>query len=80
MISDRWSSHFKWRGEGDMPVAEKKKLQEAVRKAHARGRTLRFWATPEKTSVWKVLHEAGVDHINTDKLAELAAFLRKKNS
>ena len=28
MISDRWSSHFKWRGEGTMPKEERKKLEE----------------------------------------------------
>ena len=75
MISDRWGSHFKWRGEGDIPEEDRKKLREVVRKAHARGRSVRFWATPEKPAVWKVLHEAGVDHINTDKLAELKRFL-----
>ena len=26
MISDRWSSHFRWRGEGEFPEGERKKL------------------------------------------------------
>ena len=76
LISDRWTSHFRWRGEGAISKAEREKLEKIVAKAHAGGRRIRFWATPEKTSVWKELHRAGVDHINTDDLAGLAKFLR----
>lgn len=75
LISDRWTSHFKWRGKGPMPAAEKKKLHEIVEKAHARGRRVRFWATPESPALWKELSAAGVDMINTDRLAELQKFL-----
>jgi hypothetical protein len=77
-ISDRWGSLFRWNGEGPMPAAERARLQEMVRKTHAQGKQLRFWATPEKESFWGELHAARVDLINTDKLAELAAFLRKQ--
>ena len=82
LISDRWTSHFKWRGKGPMPAAEKEKLRQTVEKAHARGRRVRFWATPENPAVWKELSAAGVDLINTDRLAELQKFLdneRPKN-
>jgi len=75
LISDRWSSHFKWRGDGEIPAAEREKLREIVDKAHAAGRRVRFWATPEKRSVWVELKAAGVDHINTDDLAGLRDFL-----
>jgi hypothetical protein len=74
-ISDRWGKEFRWQGEGPMPAAERAKLQEIVQKAHRHGRLLRFWATPEKVSVWKELRAAGVDLINTDKLPELQRFL-----
>lgn len=75
-ISDRWGLLFKWTGNGPMPPDELKKLREFVRKAHASGRMVRFWGTPEKEEVWRVLYDEGVDLINTDKLAELSAFLR----
>jgi hypothetical protein len=77
-ISDRWGALFSWKGEGAMPAADRARLQEMVRKAHAQGKLLRFWATPEKEAFWGELYSAGVDLINTDKLAELAAFLRKQ--
>ncbi len=78
MISDRWGAHFSWKGNGDIPTAEKEKLDTIVKKAHAAGRTVRFWATPENPQVWQVLFDAGVDHINTDDLAGLQAFLLKR--
>jgi hypothetical protein len=76
LISDNWSLHFKWKGEGPISEAERTKLVDAVRKAHARGRRIRFWATPENSNTWRELRAAGVDMINTDDLAGLEKFLR----
>jgi len=78
LISDRWTSHFRWRGIGPLPEEERGKLEEIVRKAHARGRRLRFWATPERPALWKELRRAGVDLINTDDLDGLREFLLRQ--
>ena len=78
LVSDSWTSQFKWKGQGEMPEAERAKLADAVSRAHAKGRRLRYWATPETQELWRTLQAAGVDHINTDKLAELEAFLRQQ--
>ena len=78
MISDRWSRVFRWRGKGAIPAAESARLQGIVRKAHAAGRVVRFWATPEDPVVWKVLVEAGVDLVNTDDLPGLRKFLLER--
>jgi hypothetical protein len=75
LISDRWGAHFRWRGDGPMRDAERQKLRDIVAKAHAAGRRVRFWATPEKAEVWQELLEAEVDLINTDDLAGLQSFL-----
>ncbi|MFO0811320.1 MAG: phosphatidylinositol-specific phospholipase C/glycerophosphodiester phosphodiesterase family protein [Gemmataceae bacterium] len=77
-ISDSWGTHFKWKGTGPMPDAEKAKLREMVAKAHKGGRLLRFWGTPDTPAVWAAERDAGVDLINTDKLPELRAFLLGK--
>jgi len=74
-VSESWTKLFKWNGDGPMPAAEKTRLREFVGKAHRQGRLVRFWATPEKPEFWQELHSAGVDLINTDKLAELRRFL-----
>jgi hypothetical protein len=75
MISDNWSAHFTWRGQGNIPAGERAKLREITDQAHKAGRVLRFWETPESESMWRELRSAGVDLIGTDRLDELAAFL-----
>jgi hypothetical protein len=74
-ISDNWTLHFRWKGDGPFPEAERTKLHQLVQKAHQRGRLVRFWATPERPAFWRELRSAGVDLINTDQLAELQRFL-----
>ena len=80
LISDNWRSHFKWEGAGAIPTKERDKLMDAVKRAHEAGRRLRFWATPENENLWKVLADAGVDHINTDQLARLETFLKQNKA
>jgi len=80
LISDRWTAHFKWRGIGEMPAEEHRKLREIVQVSHEKGRRVRFWATPDKPlpareAVWRELVAAGVDLINTDDLQGLQRFL-----
>jgi hypothetical protein len=82
LVSDNWTNHFTWRGEGEMPAQERAKLHDIVVRAHERGYRLRFWATPDepgpaRRALWQELRDAGVDHINTDDLAGLEAFLRR---
>ncbi len=76
LISDNWTSHFRYRGLGPMPDAEREKLHDMVHRAHAKGRRIRFWDTPENHLLWQELKTAGVDLIGTDDLAKLSAFLR----
>ena len=80
IISENWTKHYQWRGNGQLSVEEKEKLKRIVNQAHAQGRRLRFWATdidsPEfQINIWKELITAGVDLINTDKLQALRDFL-----
>ncbi|MGW0336396.1 phosphatidylinositol-specific phospholipase C/glycerophosphodiester phosphodiesterase family protein [Streptomyces sp. NPDC003011] len=80
LISDNWTLHFTWAGVGAFPDAERHKLHSLVQAAHARGQRVRLWATPDlpgpaRDAVWTELLAAGVDHINTDDLAGLEAFL-----
>lgn len=78
-ISDNWTKHFTWRGEGEFPEAERKKLESWVKQAREQGRRLRFWAAPDHARGWEVLRRAKVDCINTDKLRDLQAFLISAN-
>jgi len=80
MISDNWASHFSWRGQGPMPVEERARAEDIVRRSHQKGRLVRFWGTldrpsPERTALWDVLRSAEVDLINTDDLCGLQQYL-----
>ncbi|MFI5859516.1 phosphatidylinositol-specific phospholipase C/glycerophosphodiester phosphodiesterase family protein [Streptomyces parvulus] len=80
LISDNWTLNFTWQGVGAFPDAERRKLRSIVGAAHARGQRVRFWATPDiagpaRDAVWTELVAAGIDHLNTDDLAGLEAFL-----
>ena len=75
LISDRWTSHFKWRGTGEITSEERAKLVRLVRQAHAEGRAIRFWATADTVEMWRELKAANVDFINTDDLSGLNRFL-----
>ncbi|OAH10510.1 phosphatidylinositol-specific phospholipase C/glycerophosphodiester phosphodiesterase family protein [Streptomyces jeddahensis] len=80
LISDNWTNNFTWRGVGPFPADERDKLRGIVSAAHVRGQRVRFWATPDaagpaRDAVWSELLAADVDHVNTDDLAGLEAFL-----
>jgi hypothetical protein len=82
-VSGDWSRFSRWRGEGPMPDADLERLRAAVAATRAAGQRLRFWATPERPGpardrVWTTLLDEGVDLLNTDDLAGLAAFLRDR--
>lgn len=80
LVSDNWTRLFGWQGVGPMPESERARLHAYVDTAHAAGYRVRFWATPDQAgpareAIWTELHEAGVDHINTDDLPALEQFL-----
>jgi glycerophosphoryl diester phosphodiesterase len=84
LISDNWTTLFTWQGIGPIPPAERTKLRQFVRDAHADGQRVRFWATPDtpgpaRDALWRELVAADVDHINTDDLTGLEAFLRGRS-
>lgn len=79
--STAWSSVTTWRGlSSDIPEAELAKLKRYVDDARARGILARFWDTPNRpryarNNIWKALQvQLGMDFVNTDEPAELAAF------
>jgi hypothetical protein len=78
-ISDNWRSYFRWDGRGEMPETEQVKLQSFVQQAHKNGQMIRFWGTPDVIPCWQVQIKAGVDFINSDRLKDLAGFLKGKD-
>jgi Glycerophosphoryl diester phosphodiesterase family len=74
LVSDDYLDVFKQLG---APLSRENhaRLEEITKKAHQRGQRLRLWGTPDSLACWKEMYEAGVDLINTDKLADLRAYL-----
>ena len=58
-----------------LPPAGRARLDALVAKAHAGGKRLRLWGGPDGPATWAEERAAGVDLINTDRLAELRRFL-----
>jgi glycerophosphoryl diester phosphodiesterase len=77
-ISLEWKSVFKWNGQGPMPEDERAKLGEMVKKAHDKGRKIRFWGLPLRATVWPELYDAGVDLLNADDLEGMRKFLLER--
>ncbi|HVX51176.1 MAG TPA: phosphatidylinositol-specific phospholipase C/glycerophosphodiester phosphodiesterase family protein [Chitinophagaceae bacterium] len=75
MMSDDFKSFSNWNGEGEIPAADLEKLKEFTARAHAAGKTVRFWDAPDNPGTWRMLMQLGVDYINTDKIKELSAYL-----
>jgi len=78
VVSQNMLNYTLWRGRGVMRKADQDRIKGLVERTHAEGKKLRFWAAPDNKVAWEKLLELGVDLINTDKLAELSAFLREK--
>ncbi len=76
LVSESWRPTFGWFKDGKLAEPDRAKLRGLVAQAHAQGRRLRFWGAQDKDFVWRELHSAGVDLMNTDDLAGLAEFLR----
>lgn len=76
LVSESWRPTFAWFKDGQLAEADRTKLRELVAKAHAQGRRIRFWGAQDKDFVWRELHAAGVDLLNTDDLPGLAGMLR----
>ncbi|HOX39643.1 MAG TPA: phosphatidylinositol-specific phospholipase C/glycerophosphodiester phosphodiesterase family protein [Candidatus Brocadiia bacterium] len=75
LISESWGSMFKWKGLTAMSAEERAKLRETVKKAHDKGKRIRFWGAPDGPGAWREFRDAGVDLINTDNLERLRDFL-----
>ena len=79
-VAADWQETFTWDGEAAMPTAEELRLRRLVARAHAHGRTVRFWGTPDdagaaRDAVWSMLLGAGVDQISTDDVEGLATYV-----
>lgn len=82
LFSEYFRNYSRWNGKGTLIYDEEVKVKEAIAKAHALGKPIRFWGGPDSVTTWYTWVNFGVDYINTDRLEKCCEFLRdwhKKN-
>jgi alkaline phosphatase len=73
---EKWS---KWKGVGTIPETDRKRLQKTVDSVHTNtGKLVRFWGAPDTPEAWETQINFGADIIGTDKIEQLAAYLKAK--
>ncbi len=76
VISHNYSALFKWRGEGEMPAEELKRMREIIRSAHREGKLFRWWGAPDTPQFKRFFIDEGVDLIGVDNLDVLLEVLK----
>ena len=74
LISMSWLDHFQWEGLGEIPKNQRAVLDKIINTVHLENKYIRYWATPDNKNSWRVLEQAGVDLINTDKISEFSNY------
>jgi alkaline phosphatase len=71
-----------WDGKSDIPASDLSRLKSVVDSVHALNKGIRFWNAPDNSEAWKTFIDLQVDYLNTDKINELAEYLKlpTKNS
>ncbi|MDR3195042.1 MAG: phosphatidylinositol-specific phospholipase C/glycerophosphodiester phosphodiesterase family protein [Tannerella sp.] len=77
MISFSLGSFTRWDGAGRLSPDDYRALCKAIDAAHALGKPIRFWGTPDSPVAWSLLHQLGTDFINTDRPEACTRFFRE---
>ncbi|PHR99858.1 MAG: alkaline phosphatase [Leeuwenhoekiella sp.] len=75
LVSVNFKNYSVWNGLGRMVAADLQRVEAVINTAHANGKPVRFWASPDTKTAWATLANLGVDYINTDTPARATDFL-----
>ncbi len=80
-VSLQFSRYSDWKGDNSNEPGREdiKRLEAVVDSIHRAGKTVRFWGAPDNEMSWTLQVKIAVDLIGTDKIEDLAAFLRKRS-
>ncbi|MDQ6813984.1 MAG: alkaline phosphatase [Bacteroidota bacterium] len=79
LVSLQFDKITDWKGNDPILPADYTRLKQIVDSVHTARKPIRFWAAPDTEEAWKQQMKLHVDFIGTDKINELASFLRGKN-
>ena len=80
LVSLSFSRISGWKGGDALKRKDRKALRNIIDSVHAAGKPIRFWGAPDTKISWKWQMKLRADLIGTDKIDELAIFLRNKNN
>jgi alkaline phosphatase len=78
-VSLSFTKFSAWKGVDSIASKDKKLIKQVIDSVHLAGKTIRFWAAPDNEISWLLQMELGADLIGTDKIDELAGFLRRRS-
>jgi alkaline phosphatase len=77
LVSLSFQKFSAWKGNGSPEQEDLKRIKHVIDSVHLAGKTIRFWAAPDNEKSWIMQMDLGVDLVGTDKIDELANFLRR---
>lgn len=78
-VSLNFALYSKWKGQGDLPEADKKRITQTIDSVHTNtGKLVRFWGAPDTPKSWDVQIAMGADIIGTDLMDKLTAYLQER--
>ena len=75
VVSQNYKRFLSWTGQGTVNPVQLKRFRQFVAQAHAEGKKVRLWDTPDKPELWTFLLAEGVDLINTDRLGAFSDYM-----
>jgi alkaline phosphatase len=75
MISTNFKAVCDWGGDGKLSGIQIQKIKAVMDEGHAKGKPVRFWATPDFEKAWRELMTLNVDVIVSDNITTLAKTL-----
>jgi alkaline phosphatase len=78
MISTNFNAVSDWDGTGKLSASQKQKIKAFMDEGHAKGKPVRFWASPDFEKAWRELMALDADVIVTDNVELLARTIGSK--
>ena len=77
VVSDNFSAFFTWKGEGQMPADQLKRMREIMAQARKEGKLFRWWGAPDTENYKQFILKEGIDLIGADDLNSLFTILNE---
>lgn len=75
MMSDDLRHYTRWDSRTGIPASGLDTLRQAIDRSHSLHLPVRLWDAPDFPAAWRQLIQLKVDYLNTDHIADLAAYL-----